>query len=326
MDNIIIIAAGGGNDIFSSMAYAETLNTNNIIFVAILGLTPLYTVDNITEDPITISSPNLKRYILCDPPKQVMCMESLLTNCICVSSKYSVIEQAHNLTIILEEHGYNKLNSLIHLVDFGGDILTDGSQCISPELDAFSLALVRSMNYNSKVYILFPGVDGELSKEYLSDKCKKAIPNNITVESLTKVYDIVKQYRPGNTIPNMIKVLTRNNDITLNKHWIYNGKKISWKKQINLPWDLQDTIWEFDINSINNPFVDIFMRIDYNIKILLDEVIRIYSQNKGDIQLSDLYLQYLRCEGKYYNIKYPKDSTNCILIDYFPENIMKQCI
>jgi hypothetical protein len=72
--NIVIIAAGGGNDIFSSVVYAKCILSNypkeNIAIIGILGLTPFYG-DKPTEPNIIIPNNNMKRYILCNPPKQI---------------------------------------------------------------------------------------------------------------------------------------------------------------------------------------------------------------------------------------------------------------
>ncbi len=212
----VVIGAGGGNDVFSSMAYADTLGAEKVLLVGILGLTPFHyptaidlTQDNqrYTEPPLMQPTSEMVRYIMMDPPKKINCSERLLVASryptILLSSKYSAPEQASNLSRYLESHDYTPDNTVIHLVDFGGDILTDGSHVISPELDAFSLAVVRLLpQYHPRVLVMFPGVDGELSKDFLREQCRRATPtsNTITLASLERVYELVKNSRPGNTI------------------------------------------------------------------------------------------------------------------------------
>ncbi|CAK7994994.1 Domain of unknown function (DUF1152)-containing protein [uncultured virus] len=245
---------------------------------------------------------------MCEHPKKIHCHESLFPepNSICLSPKYSAHEQAVNLERHLIEKGFNSHNSEIHLVDFGGDILTDGlqSSIISPELDAFSLAVVRQMkSFRSKLLVMFPGVDGELDAKYLRFCCESRATDNypfdkIFTERLEEVYEIVKVHRPGNTIPNMLKVLRKElNNIKLTKNWIRDGKKITYTTVIDLDYGLQEQIWEFNIQEVSeqNPFTRPFLKSDYSLLLLLETILKIYSnQAEPGIQLSDLFLQYLR--------------------------------
>jgi len=72
--NLVVIAAGGGNDVFSAIAYINShhvnKNYNKIILFGILGLTPFHTnnvlnPDDINiEESIMIPTSNTKRYTL----------------------------------------------------------------------------------------------------------------------------------------------------------------------------------------------------------------------------------------------------------------------
>jgi hypothetical protein len=337
----VVVAAGGGNDIFSAVAYADTITFDEILLVGVLGLTPFHYPKSLStfsicihgngkyiEPPLIVPTETISRYIVMNPPRQINCSEKILPKitkhkCVCLSSKYSALEQSNNLSKYLCENDYSPSNTIIHLVDFGGDILTDGSHCISPELDAFSLSVVRLMSqYKARMFVLFPGVDGELSKEYLKDKCKNAScssPNKMTTGSLYKVYDAIKELRPGNTIPNMIKVLNGQHDISISKCWVKDGKKITYSSSIDIAWELQNYVWEFDLHKMQNPFCFAFLDKEYDLKKLLKCVNEIYSVRKTGLQLSDLYLQYLRLddEGRWSN-KLLSDNIP-ILIDYFPD-------
>ncbi len=178
-----------------------------------------------------------------------------------------------------------------------GDILTNGKQSsiISPELDAFSLAIVCNLSeYKSRIVLCFPGVYGELNKSYLKKMCKSSyltepINNKLWLSQLEMIYETLKAFRLGNIIPNMITILNNSNDCSLSKSFTIG-------KDIDIDISLQSKIYYFNIN-IYNPFVDIFNNDNYNLLSLLNGLIKIYNGqtiDKNTMQLSDLYLQYLR--------------------------------
>jgi hypothetical protein len=252
--NIIVFAAGGGNDVFSALAYIKChlQDYNKIGLVSVLGFTPLHTnINSLIEPPCIIPNCNMKRYILCDPIKEITCCEKLIpklldimdlnVKTVCISPKYSAIDQAVNLSTLFDEWELPSNDTLLNVVDFGGDILTDGNQSsiISPGLDAYTLAVVTNLNnYESKLSICFPGVDGELNVDYLTNKLNSSgykIPINvdnrldgqlnvdyrtnklnssgykipINIDNWLEQLNIISSHvtRTGNTIPNMISVL-----------------------------------------------------------------------------------------------------------------------
>lgn len=242
--HIIIFAAGGGNDVFSAIAYIESFNTNfkKIAIVSVLGFTPFHSNTEIKQDIINIELPLIKptkqfhRYIQTLEPKEISNTEKLIeeminenSSCIsdyiCMSPKYSSVVQAINLRNLFIEWNMLEENTLLNIVDFGGDILTNGlqSSIISPELDAYTLSVVREIcnhtKYIGNISVCFPGIDGELNADYLSDIC---LNDNIAIyefdkqimhDKLSKIYLKLKDIRPGNTIPNMINVLeSKTND------------------------------------------------------------------------------------------------------------------
>jgi len=340
MINTIIFAAGGGNDVFSSIAYIKATNKKNVALISILGLTPFHCLneDDKIEPLHIIPTINMARYIPKDPPKKIFCMESLipkilheelpeLTKYACISPKYSAIEQSNNLNKLFLSWGMFSNNTQIEIVDFGGDILTDENQSsiISPELDAFTLAVVKNLsNYKSKIVVCFPGVDGELYSEYLTNYCMNAVDtilinNDIWLKSLNSIYEQIKNYRPGNTIPNMIKVLNKETNLELSKHWIIDNKKIIFMKKLEINWDLQTHLYIFDLDYVisKNVFTIPFNDINYDLLMLKDYIIGIYNKQNIDdnmMQSSDLFLQYLRSDdtGKYTN------KEKILLVDHKP--------
>lgn len=214
----------------------------------------------------------------------------------------------------------------------GGDILTDKDQSsvISPELDAYTLAVVKNLKeYKSKVIVCFPGVDGELSSEYLTEYCKIAINtilinDNLWLKSLKSIYELIESHRPGNTIPNMIKVLNKEDNLELHKHWIINGEKVFFNKKLSINWDLQLYLWIFNLDDViaKNVFTLPFNSINYDLLMLKDYIVNIYDKQENDgVQSSDLFLQYLRSDdtGKYTNkqLNY-MDNERILFVDHMP--------
>lgn len=359
--DIVILAAGGGNDILSAISYVKAhiskYEYSDIAIIGMLGFTPFHTdtdtndIDDINvvdiEKPIIIPSSSLRRYLMMKSPKEINCTERLIPNLVqdicpnithyaCLSSKYSALEQACNLDILLQEWNYMYENTLIEVVDFGGDILTDGNQSsiISPCLDAFTLAIAQNMSnkYLVKISVCFPGVDGELEPDYLYDVCARA-QHKYEIDplhwhnTLQKIYDKIENTRPGNTIPNMIavtKCLIDNDNIcqcSLTKKWVVNSTTYSVNKSIKLDIDLQRYIYTFYIFD-HNPYVSIFNDPEYDLIKVLEHIRDIYSRQTIDnttFQSCDLFLQYLcmDSEGKWTNKHLIKDQ-KVMLVDIKP--------
>jgi len=219
----------------------------------------------------------------------------------------------------------------------GGDILTNGEQSsiISPELDAFSLAIVSNLSeYRSHIAVAFSGVDGELNKSYLKEMCDlksshyEIINNELWLSQLNTIYQLLKKFRSGNTIPNMINILDNNENCLISKSFTIGKDKYLFTFDIDIDMSLQSKIYYFDIN-INNPFVDIFNMKDYNLLSLLNNLIKIYKKqtiNDDTVQLSDLYLQYLRKDSNnlYTNKELTFKDEEIIFVDIIPVNFNDQ--
>jgi hypothetical protein len=339
LENLVVIAAGGGNDVFSAISYINahksTKNYKKIVLFGILGFTPFHTNDPIKvnhiniEDPIIIPTEFTKRYIVMHQPKEIFANESMLPTIIktispyinhyaCISPKYSALTQSQNIRTLLLEWELSESNTMIEVVDFGGDILTNGEQSsiISPELDAFSLAIVRNLpEYKSRIAVCFPGVDGEIDKSYLTSMCNpisskhlinsEEINSNIWISQLKILFDILKQTRPGNTIPNMINVLENiidNNNTTpsckISKTFTIGKNKYNFTKFVEINMSLQNKIHYFNIN-IENPFVDVYNSKTYDLMMVFKNLLNIYNKqiiNDESVQMSDFHLQYLRLD------------------------------
>ncbi|ARF11921.1 protein of unknown function DUF1152 [Klosneuvirus KNV1] len=365
--NIVLFAAGGGNDIFSTLAYVKAQlpqhNYQKIAIIGVLGITPFHSNTPIipnyvnVESPLIIPASDLNRYLPLHPPKKIYNSERLLpelikesfpevNNYVCMSSKYSAPEQANNLRKLFSEWEMEPQTTLLNIVDFGGDILTNGNQStlISPELDAFTLAVVQNLKeYQRKISICFPGVDGELQKDYLGKVCQNSSKELINInewhESLNKVYDKIKDSRKGNTIPNMLEILKKINDpvhkldCNVSLHWSINGKVIQFQQDLDIDMELQRYVHHFD-DITYNPFVTVFNSPDYDLLKVVQHTDKIYQNqltSEDSVQTADAFLQYLRkdLDSKWTNKHILYDESNnktqdVMLVDILPYVVPKE--
>ena len=320
--NIVIFAAGGGNDIFSALAYAKCYLTDyqfdQIAIVGALGFTPFHSNTSIKPDFINVEEPlikpttDFKRYLMFHPPREIYNNERLFPDILttleasttesqrginikhytCMSPKYSALEQAVNLRKLFIEWNMTPENTMLNIVDFGGDILTNGlqSSIISPGLDAYTLAVVGNLSkeqvkqvitssagstsstsntgngnstvtvkgYLSKVSVCFPGVDGELPMHYLTSYCQKYSIKKDMIDAskwqstLTSIHEVLKKGRSGNTIPNMISVLK---NINLEQ---WQKTKVSVSKHWTIGKNTTKIEIVADINYDLQPFIWMF--------------------------------------------------------------------
>jgi len=298
--NIIVFAAGGGNDIFSAVAYVKSYLSeyffDKIAIVGVLGFTPFHSTTPLisgqlhTEPPLVRPTADMKRYLMCNPPREIGNNEKLLpgllqelapeiTNFVCMSPKYSALEQAENLRKLFAEWDMLPDTTLINVVDFGGDILTNGlqSSVISPDLDAYTLAVAGNLTkvsdtrlaptstqtpiptlipvkpYLAKVSVCFPGIDGELPSHYLTGYCQKNSIRREVIDS-TKWTTSLKQIekyltatgsqRMGNTIPNMISALQSFNVETAQRQKLTISKQWVVGQQKAVMTKVADINWE----------------------------------------------------------------------------------
>ena len=85
--NIIIFAAGGGNDIFSAIAYIRAHISNysfeKIALVGVLEFTPFHTTKSLVdglnvECPLIKPTSDMHRYLIFKNPKEITCNEKIL--------------------------------------------------------------------------------------------------------------------------------------------------------------------------------------------------------------------------------------------------------
>lgn len=372
LPNIVVIAAGGGNDIFSAIAYIKAHlhqhSFEKIALIGLLGFTPFHSNSELhptninIEHPIIIPSESMHRYLSfhkwdgdsrnIETIQEIYANERLLPTILanicpevkhylCLSPKYSAIEQSVNITRHLIELGFNPENTTLNIVDFGGDILTNGNQSsiISPDLDAYTLSLVSNMPYKSILSVCFPGVDGELPHDYLTECCSKSISQEPINKDLwrlylNKLYNYIRDYRPGNTIPNMLKILDTSSEIvskiTVKKSWHINGKKLILTKEMEINPALQSMVYFFTL-PIDNPFTVVFSSKDYDLYMVMKHIMSIYNgqEIKDAVQSSDLHLQYLRKDiyGKWTNKHILLDgSQEVMLVNVIPNGLNHESI
>lgn len=355
--NIIVFGAGGGNDIFSAMAYINDLNDKNpginYGLVGVLGFTPFHTnSDDCTiEPPIIKPTNNFKRYLVCKPPKEIRSTECMLPN-VCASivpfilDRYLVMSPKYNAQIVAEKlkvqlskWRFDANNTLLDIVDFGGDILTNGerSEVISPGLDAFTLQVVyhlHQIGFQTTINICFPGVDGELHKDYLKYMCinhahsKRQYDPLKYIKNFDKLLEFLGPVRPANTIPNMLGILRNSENLIVQKRWRIKNTCIVKEFQLVIDKDLCQYIWTFDFIEIynHNPFAHLTM----DSSDLLDryhKIQKIYEKQSAEnsqediFQGSDFHLQYLRqdSDGHFSNKELIDDKQTVLIVDQFPK-------
>ena len=356
--NVIVIGGGGGNDIFSATVYIHHLeqqyNFEKIALAGVLGFTPFHSNSIVcelktgtihTEQPLIQPTENFARYLMYNPPRKIRNTEHILPKVckefipfienryVCISSKYSPKIQAKNLQNQLNEWGMSVEDTLVIVVDFGGDILTDGNQdsIISPGLDAYTLSIVHYMPNLSYVTVCFPGVDGELDVEYLSKLCKlnkEKIEPSLWLTHFQNLFEYFKNIRPGNTIPNMINILTnlqnKNNedfDILIKKGWRIGDQVINHEHKMNTNIKIQRFIYTFKLEDIVKQNIFCYLDDDYTLIKMLGHIMEIYKkQGKQGYQSSDFHLQYLRKDsnGQWSSKQLSFDFGDVLFVNMYP--------
>lgn len=351
---IAIFAMGGGNDTFSAIhlgKYLKEYHDFSIIFFAVLGFTPYHTNSEVKEElvdeeKVILSTTNFKRYLMTKKLHPISSNEKEIPGILTqeglgdcryylYSSKYQpeVIAQSvkEKIDLELERLGMNENDLLILASDYGGDVLGHDMSTYSPDLDAFSARMIQAIKYSPTVsklsLILWPGVDGELSNQTLLNRFEELNPaimakSNVNHESssfeaLKRIYDKIKAFRLGNTIPNAIKMLTRSGVAELKKTLASRADKkyvVQEVKQLDITEDLVRMSVLLPLAAIIsiNPFAQIEDQQDllsFFIKIMqvykkieLERLIQREEnlENKAypDQARTDFHMQYLRLSDK----------------------------
>lgn len=319
----------------------------------ILGFTPFHSQgpDDV-EERILLEPGNIERYIL---RKKIYTLENylpflanentsartlpdLITSSVevrLISSKYSVVKVAQEIREYLSKKDFTSENTSIDLVEYGGDILTDGNQntIISPGLDAFSLALTRELKeYSSRLVVYFPGVDGELPSSYLRECCENS-KDTLTIDKvlwkkkLTHIFSVIGHRRPGNTIPNILKVLEGDNKLQLGKKWMVDGVVRTSVRPFEVDLSLQDKGYVFELSQVNNPYSSVFSQPEYCLWDGLCHILEIYNrqvegENTG--RSSDFFMQHIVEDSKGLWSNREKYSGQAKILIDIPPNIALQ--
>lgn len=334
----LICAMGGGNDTFTALHIAKKLLDldYNVTIYGVLGLTPFHgnetDLSNLREQPIITPTQYFKRFLMMKTAKKITNTEHLIPSILkslglerinvkLLSSKYTPAQMAESIQRDLER-SHPQLSSKEILAigaDFGADVITSGeSTTFSPCLDASMLKMLSKLPYEKIAMICYPGVDGELSPEDLKRNLNllqpiaisRVNPTSEYIDTLRKIYESLKNLRPGNTIPLILKVLAHSNtqgtmtESIIKKHQV-NKKNFEYKYPIHLNLNIASRIYLLGVENICklNPFVHIEYRdlLEYFIKIM--EVYdrknlekppsHPYLSQKG----SDFLLQFLRLDS-----------------------------
>ncbi len=371
--NVVLIAAGGGNDTFSIIPLAKHFinKGKRVSIFGVVGFTPFHTnmnpimnpklTPNLTEKPI-MNPYNLRRFMTyidtnndgtnikeiknneCLVPEVVKKLELHVDKYLVISPKYQPKYISNKIDEILSELSYKPCETSIIVADFGGDILTDGiSTTFSPGLDSFSLQVANYMNHNYKkeVFLCFPGVDGELPPSYMRDIVTNLSTRTIPIDkklwksSLVSIFDIIGKRRPGNTIPNMLKIIDNKEVTSFKKRLIVRKTSIIKEYDLDIDYDLCENIHVFSLIDVIklNPFSRIKYTDLLHMFTKIHSIYKSHDNSKYDFDkyeshiCTDFNLQYIvmDSQNKYTSINLNNDRT-VIQIAVFPESYKKEDI
>lgn len=332
----LIFAMGGGNDTFSALHIGKYLLDLDykVMIYGVLGFTPFHSnetqANNLREAPITVPTSYFTRLLMMKTAKKISNTEHLLPSLLnsldldgismkLLSSKYTPKQMAESVQEDVEKSGLFPKDILAVGLDFGADVITTGeSTTFSPCLDATMLQMLSKLAYDKIAMICYPGVDGELSPDNLKHILEKlqsiaasqVNPMSEYVETLRKIYESLKNLRPGNTIPLILKVLENSKSLhtiteSITKKHKVNKKNFVYKYPIQLDLSLASRMYLVSVENICklNPFARIEYRdlLEYFIKIM-----KVYDGANSNNTLShpylcqkgtDFLLQFLRLDS-----------------------------
>lgn len=353
---IALFAIGGGNDTFSAIhlgKYLHEFHDFKVIFFGVEGFTPYHTNLSIkpdlkNEEKVILATKDIKRFIMLKNLHQINNNEKEIPDILkaqglddcpyyLYSSKYPSQESAQSVKAAIDyeliQHGMNEQDLLVLSSDYGGDVLGHDLSTYSPDLDAFSVKMIQALDYSSSVpklsLILWPGVDGELSKEALLSRFEELSTSILAksyindkssyFETLIAIYERIKKSRLENTIPNAINILRQLSKGELHKSLTScadSSKKYTVSEfcHLDITEDLVRTATLLPLAAIIsiNPFSqiedqqDLFgffikvMNVYEKIKLDLSSQSKITQETKSypAQERTDFHMQYLRLDDK----------------------------
>lgn len=230
---VVLMAAGGGNDNFSVLPFSQYLGSQGLHTAAfgIVGFTPFHISEG-AERPTFAPTATMERHLVLGPQgRRIRSSESRipailgelthpLTSYGLVSPKFqpAAIARAVEREIdrLKDAHGLSDDGVELWVLDFGGDIFSNGSvTTISPGLDATVLRVARELRPTLRRHIAatWLGVDGELPPELLrmilqahqgAEILRAELnPHGLWRGAFGEIFKTHMQDRLGNTIPLM---------------------------------------------------------------------------------------------------------------------------
>lgn len=347
---IALFAIGGGNDTFSAIhvgKYLKEALNFEVIFFGVLGFTPYHSnkevsnSNNIEEEKVITPTRNLKRYLMTKCIKEINNNEKELPEILksvelgnssyyLYSPKYDPCELAKDIKIKIDDElknlGMSSKDLIILASDYGGDVLGYDLSTYSPDLDSLSVRMIEALDYDYEVQklalILWPGVDGELSKSALLSRFQE-LADFILAESkvndkspyfqtLMDIYNKIEKSRPGNTIPNAINILSREGKGVLTKSLSSRkGYTVEEKWDLDISEDLVRTAILLPLVAIMsiNPFTKVGNHQD--LLELFIKIMNVYDKIKQELasntipatqsykeqERTDFHMQYLRLDN-----------------------------
>jgi hypothetical protein len=275
---ILIIGAGSGADILSSLLIVNELkNKNNIIDLAGF-LTPwaVHYFDNLIEKPINIIKDGKNEKVKLGKTNISLPFFETTLHKLNKGNKLGVNKMflfslqkgtkvlKKNIEKIINKEGYD----LILVVDVGGDILVDKANLkdiFTPIVDISCLNIFSNIKTKAKKYLIViaPGIDGELKTKNLKLIIKKYEDNNKLIftkklsslksDYFLKASNSLNKVGFTNHTPKIIKKIINNNlknkEVYCKKS-IFNNFQITTKYEVLFNKYLVNNIFCFKLKDI----------------------------------------------------------------------------
>ncbi|MEI6378584.1 MAG: DUF1152 domain-containing protein [Candidatus Falkowbacteria bacterium] len=276
---VLFIGTGGGNDIFSTILAALSLQrTMAWDSCAIAGvLSPFHIhkpVQGTAYPGVVEILTDSKRYIQNkNSSKEISFIDAMVTSLTRLGTGQLTIEKVFGLSLKQGSQGIKQSLLALHqeydyfvLVDVGGDILYRGeadTHILSPMFDAMVLRGFVDAGVPGILFEAGPGTDGELDHDALYELLSQQAIQTIALESEDIAWwrSYYKGYiagiRPGRTVPLTIKAFYAGTALMLENFRVHNRlgeKKFYHNFNQTISASLCKNYYLLDPGKINNPF------------------------------------------------------------------------
>lgn len=319
-DNVLFIGTGGGNDVFSTVLAALSLQKldwswNQCSFAGVLSPFHSHTlVDYKTKEIKVINTYSTRKVVRKNDEFQIGFVDTAVADMV-KNLNIAKCQRIFGLSLLQGTQGLTdsfkaltKDFDYIVLVDVGGDIFYRGKQdahVLSPMFDAMVLKAFVDSGVDGILFEAGPGTDGELEPEALEEVLKQTKAQPFPVESsvINEWNDLYQKWiapiRTGRTVPVTIEAFNSKDDYL---EMTYRARAHIGKQRLyaEFPHRISTRLCKqfFLINpkEIKNPFaVSCSSPLDWFIKTQVE-------QHKTNCEVN---LEYFKHDGKLYQFLTP---------------------